>query len=87
MLYDFGSRDPNFLKIIKQIRNELLTIAHVDDTEYQTVLMQGSGTFGIEATISSAIPKTTHHLLILANGAYGERIVKMASILNINHSV
>jgi len=39
--------------------------------------MQGSGTFSVEATISSAIPEGGK-LLVLTNGAYGERIVKIA---------
>eukprot|EP01016_Furgasonia_blochmanni_P033566 TRINITY_DN3517_c0_g1_i3.p1 TRINITY_DN3517_c0_g1~~TRINITY_DN3517_c0_g1_i3.p1 ORF type:complete len:441 (+),score=112.42 TRINITY_DN3517_c0_g1_i3:107-1429(+) len=87
MNYDYGSRDPRFIKIVRDIRDTLLTLSHVTPQEYQTVLMQGSGTFGVEATIGTAIPKTQHKLLVVANGAYGERIARMATILGINHSV
>ncbi len=44
--------------------------------------MQGSGTFGIEATIGSVIPRGGK-LLVLINGAYGERIAAMARRLGI----
>jgi 2-aminoethylphosphonate-pyruvate transaminase len=50
------------------------------------VIMQGSGTFGIESVISSAIGKDDN-LLILVNGAYGERIVAMAAVHRLNHHV
>jgi 2-aminoethylphosphonate-pyruvate transaminase len=41
--------------------------------------MQGSGTFSIEAVISSAIPRDGR-LLVLVNGSYGRRIAQMARI-------
>jgi 2-aminoethylphosphonate-pyruvate transaminase len=44
--------------------------------------MQGSGTFGIEATISSAVPKIGM-LLNIINGAYGRRISQIARIHSI----
>jgi 2-aminoethylphosphonate-pyruvate transaminase len=53
---------------------------------YETVIVQGSGTFGIESVISSVLAPDDH-LLILSNGAYGERIVKMAVIHKIPHTV
>ncbi len=41
--------------------------------------MQGSGTFGIEATLSSVMP-ADGKLLLLVNGAYGKRMLKIANI-------
>jgi 2-aminoethylphosphonate-pyruvate transaminase len=41
--------------------------------------MQGSGTFGVEAVLSSVIPQDGKWL-ILVNGAYGERMLKIADI-------
>jgi 2-aminoethylphosphonate-pyruvate transaminase len=87
MLEDVGSRDYVFVNAVKEIRNELLTLGHVSrEMGYESVLIQGSGTFGIESVISSAVGKNDT-LLVLANGAYGERIVKMAQIHQINHYV
>jgi 2-aminoethylphosphonate-pyruvate transaminase len=87
MLEDVGSRDFAFINAVKEIRNTLLDLAHAPKEEgYECVLVQGSGTFGIESVISSVVSKSDT-LLILANGAYGERIVKMAVIHGLNHYV
>ncbi len=80
MLHDYGSRDDLFISIIKEIREELLQLAGVSKSEgYESVIMQGSGTFGVESIISSAIPRNGK-LLLLINGAYGERIATIAAI-------
>jgi 2-aminoethylphosphonate-pyruvate transaminase len=83
MLHDMGSRDKEFLEIVKEIKSELLIIAGVTPEDgYDTVLMQGSGSFGVEAVISTVIPKYGH-LLLLTNGAYGDRIKQMTKIYGI----
>lgn len=76
MLFDHCTWDDDYKQITQKIRRELLELAHVNETEYTTVLMQGSGTFGVESVISSTIPEDGC-LLLLSNGAYGERIAKM----------
>ena len=83
MLHDMGSRDKEFLEVVKEIRSELLTIAGLTPEDgYDTILMQGSGTFGVESVISTVIP-IYGHLLILTNGAYGDRIKQMAKVYGI----
>jgi 2-aminoethylphosphonate-pyruvate transaminase len=73
-----GSRDSSFIKAVKEIREELLMLGNVSQAAgYETVIMQGSGTFGVESVISSAVPRSGK-LLVLINGAYGERIAKIA---------
>ena len=42
--------------------------------------MQGSGTFAVEAAVGTLLPRDGK-LLVLVNGAYGERIVKIAKYL------
>lgn len=85
MLEDVGSRDKIFTDTVLEIRNELLELAHVSkNAGYESVLMQGSGTFGIESVISSAVGENDV-LLVAANGAYGERMIKMAEAHNIRH--
>jgi len=81
-LTDLGSRDSAFIDHVKYIRNRLLALAHVASPEYETVIMQGSGTFGIESAISSAIP-ANGKLLNIINGAYGRRISQIACIHSI----
>jgi 2-aminoethylphosphonate-pyruvate transaminase len=80
MLKDVGSRDQEFLDVVRDIRTRLLAIGGVSKSDgYECVLMQGSGTFAIESVISSAIP-SNGRLLVLVNGAYGRRMVEMARI-------
>lgn len=87
MLEDMGSRDHAFVNAVKEIRIQLLQLAHVSSAEgYECVIIQGSGTFGVESVISSVVGKKDE-LLVIANGAYGERIVKMSVIHQLNHSV
>ena len=82
MLRDLGSRDTEFIGIIKDIRQRLVWLGTNSD-EYTTVLIQGSGTYGIEATLSSVIPPDGK-LLILINGAYGHRMLKIAGVHRIH---
>jgi 2-aminoethylphosphonate-pyruvate transaminase len=82
MLRDLGSRDTEFLDVVRKVRRRLLELADVADGSYEAVLMQGSGTFAIESVISSVLPRDGK-LLVLINGAYGHRMAKMARTLGI----
>ena len=43
MLHDMGSRDKEFLEVVKEIRSELLILAGLSPKDgYDTVLLQGS---------------------------------------------
>jgi len=78
MLCDLGSRDEEFITIVRDIRQRLVRLAGASAEEFTAVLMQGSGTFGIEAVLSSAIPPDGK-LLVVINGAYGRRIAQIAT--------
>ena len=87
MLEDMGSRDHGFIEAVKEIRTGLLTLAGVSkEGGYECVIIQGSGTFGVESVIGS-VTGENDTLAVLVNGAYGERIVKMAKINRIKHVV
>ncbi len=78
MLRDVGSRDAEFVKVVREIRQHLLGVAGVSQADgYEAILIPGSGTFGIEAVVSSVIPRDGK-LLIVINGAYGKRICDIA---------
>jgi len=79
MLIDLGSRDAEFLAVVRRIREKLLDLGACPRSEYECVLLQGSGTYAIESVISSAIPRDGK-LLVLVNGAYGRRIAQIARI-------
>ena len=82
MLRDLGSRDIEFIGLVKDIRQKLVKLGQVSPDEYTAVLMQGSGTFGLEAVVSSTVPPDGK-LLVIINGAYGKRLARIASVLKI----
>ena len=87
MQVDLGSRDNSMISVVREIRTELLAMGHVSqETGYECVLMQGSGTACVESVLTSVVPRDGR-LLVLSNGAYGERIAKMATISGIAHRI
>jgi 2-aminoethylphosphonate-pyruvate transaminase len=72
MLADWGSRDVEFRRVVAEIRKGLLNLAGAGG-DYECVIMQGSGTFAIEAALGSFCPKADARTLVVANGAYGDR--------------
>jgi 2-aminoethylphosphonate-pyruvate transaminase len=82
MLRDLGSRDTEFIELVREVRGRLLALAEVGPPDYQAVIVQGSGTFGVESALSTAVPRGGT-LLVLVNGAYGKRMAAMARVLGI----
>ena len=75
MLHDWGSRDKTFIDTNARVRRRLLAIAGAENT-HVCVPLQGSGTFVVEATLGTLIPKAGK-ALVLINGAYGKRMAKI----------
>ena len=86
MLFDRCTWDDEYKSITQKIRKELLDIGNVNEEDYTAVLMQGSGTFAVESVITSTVGEKDK-LLIIANGAYGERIVQIAEHISLNHVI
>lgn len=86
MLRDLGSRDFTFINLVRDVRQRLLAIAGVAAPDYECVIMQGSGTFSVEAVISSAVA-ADGKLLAISNGAYGQRIIQIARVHKIDATV
>lgn len=84
MLFDHCTWDDDYKKITLEIRDKLLELAHVSEPEYTVVLMQGSGTFGVESVITSTVG-SDEKLLIAANGSYGRRMADIAEHAGINY--
>ena len=82
MLRDLGSRDFEFITLVAEIRRRLLALGQVADKDYEAIIMQGSGTFGMEAVVSSVTPPDGKWLVII-NGAYGKRLNQIATTLGI----
>ena len=85
MFRDWCTWDDDYNTIVERIRRRLVRLGSETD-EYTAVLMQGSGTFCVEATVTTAVPQDGK-LLVLANGAYGRRIAEIARRCGIAHAV
>lgn len=83
MLRDWCTWDDDYNRMIEELRGDLTALATKNTGEYTAVLMQGSGTFSVESVIGSVIP-SNGKLLVITNGAYGDRIAEMAEILGID---
>jgi 2-aminoethylphosphonate-pyruvate transaminase len=87
MLHDAGSWHFEFNAVVGWIRGRLLALAGLSpDAGWEAVPLQGSGTFGVEATFVTAVPRQGR-VAVLANGAYGERMVAMLRCAGIDHTV
>src|SRR5678815_4429724 len=87
MLHDAGSWHFEFNSVVANVRERLLKLAGVSrESGWEVVLLQGSGTFGVEAVFQTCIPPQGK-VAVLTNGAYGERIVQMLKHARIAHAV
>ena len=85
MLHDAGSWHFEFNAKVKWIRERLLSLAGLSsESGWEAILLQGSGTFGVEAVFATCVPPQGK-VAVLANGAYGERMVAMLEHLRIDH--
>src|SRR5215204_2020710 len=78
MVHDWGSRDARFLRVNKAVLDGLPRVIHGADA-FVTVPMQGSGTFAVEAMLTTFVPKNGK-VLVLINGAYGHRAKRILDI-------
>ena len=76
--HDYGSRDRHFIDVNRQVRERLVAIAGGEGT-HVCVPLQGSGTFVVEAMLGTFVPRDGK-VLILANGAYGQRMAKICEV-------
>jgi aspartate aminotransferase-like enzyme len=62
MQIDLGSRDVEFIEMIASIRRELLEIVHVPAglTTHTAVLLQGPGSYAVEAVLANYIGNTNN---------------------------
>ena len=79
MQRDWGSRDAEFIALNGRIRERLTALAGAQDS-HVCVPVQGSGTFAVEATIGTLLPRDGK-MLVMVNGAYGQRIAKICQII------
>jgi 2-aminoethylphosphonate-pyruvate transaminase len=87
MLRDAGSWHSDFNELVASLRSRLLSLAGLTREQgWEAILLQGSGTFGVESIFQTCVPPDGR-VVVLANGAYGERIVQMLRHARIAHCV
>lgn len=84
MLQDWCTWDKDYNEgVVSVLRRDLLDLAGLGN-DYTTVLLQGSGTYCVEAVLGSAVTENDT-LLIMANGAYGRRMADIARCRGLRH--
>ena len=73
---DLCHREAEFSDLLDALRTKLLSAFAPQD--YTSVVLGGSGTSAVEAMVSSALPQGKK-LLVINNGVYGERMLRMAT--------
>ncbi len=79
---DICPRTEEFRSVLKEINKDLVTIAG-GDSDYTCVFFGGAGTAGMDAVINSVVAPGSK-ILIINNGVYGERLVNIAKVYNID---
>ncbi len=72
MLKDWGSWDDDFRAMTQVMRKKLIRLLGDGAEAYDCVPIQGSGSYCVEAMLGTFVPKDGK-VLVLANGAYGQR--------------
>lgn len=79
---DVCPREKEFGDVMEYVSKELTNFVGSND-KYTTVLFGGSGTAAVEAILSSVVDDKI--ILIINNGAYGNRMCEIADIYNLNY--
>jgi len=87
MMTDWCTWDEDYnLGIVEELRKELVSLATTKTEDYTSVLLQGSGTYCVEAVLGATItPKDK--LLICSNGAYGDRMGNIAEYYHLDYDM
>ena len=87
MMTDWCTWDEDYnLGIVEELRKELVSLATQKTEDYTSVLLQGSGTYCVEAVLGATItPKDK--LLICSNGAYGDRMGNIAEYYHLDYDM
>jgi 2-aminoethylphosphonate-pyruvate transaminase len=83
--HDVCHRDDDYSAVVERLQEKLRPVFGAS-AEHETLLITGSGTAAMEMAISSAIPPGKK-LLVIANGAFGERLGEIATLHRIPHTV
>ena len=81
--HDICHREVDFDELLGRIEQKLLSLFEIERRQdYRAVMITGSGSAANESMLSSVVGDG--HILILANGEFGERLHKISEIYNEN---
>ena len=80
---DLCHREPEFFQIMRSCRERLVRLAG-GSSDWTAVLFTGSGTAAVEAALASVVPPDGG-VLVLNNGVYGDRMIRICRAHNIRH--
>jgi len=81
---DICPREKDFANLMKQLRVDLVKVAHGDQSRHTAVLFCGSGTINIDICLNSLLPGNKK-ALIVNNGAYSTRAVEVCQYYGLPH--
>jgi 2-aminoethylphosphonate-pyruvate transaminase len=74
---DLCHREPECFEMMRDCRERLVRVAGCA-ADFAAVLLTGSGTAAVEAAVCAAVPRG-RALLVVKNGVYGDRLVRIAA--------
>ena len=81
---DICPREKEFAVMMKQLRADLLRVAHAPAEKFTSVLFCGSGTINIDICLNSLLPDSKK-VLVVNNGAYSSRAVEVCQYYGLPH--
>ena len=76
--HDVCHRDDDYAAVVGRLQQKLRPVFGATD-QHETLLITGSGTAAMEMAISSVVPPGKK-ILVVANGAFGERLDEIAAL-------
>lgn len=88
MMRDMGAGDIEFREKVNWCKSKILEIGGVTKDNYEVVIMQGTGTYGIESVIqATTLNSNKSNMLIIENGFYAKRLNEICSKLRLNFDI
>ena len=81
--HDICHRDEDYSGVVRRLQQKLRPVFGASP-EHEMLLVTGSGTAAMEMAISSVVPPGKK-ILIIENGAFGERLAEIAQLHHLDH--
>ena len=79
--YDVCHRDEDYSGVVRRLQDKLRPLFGAS-SDHEVLLLTGSGTAAMEMAIASSVPPG-QKLLVISNGAFGERLAEIADLHHI----